>query len=187
MLTRMPRFIGRDVLPLCAFVLCACATLFPLLMAFDARILGWAGGDGVQYVYMTGRVAEALRIGQLPLTDPLLNYPGTLWLPATDAPFLSMVLAAPIVWLTTPVAGYNAILFVSALCSGYFTYLWLLRLTGSRFAGLIAGITFMLLPFRIVHSYGHLQLASTQALPLFFWCLDELLRRPPPEHFAISR
>ncbi len=170
------RWLRRDWLALLMFVIAAAVSIYPVLPAVRWHVIGWPG-DNVQYVYMTGWVAEALRTGQFPLLDPHLNYPGQLWLPATDAPFLSMVLVAPFAWLFTPTLAYNVILFVSSFASGYFTYLWLYRVTGSRFAGWVSGLSFLLSPYRIVHSYGHLQLISTQFIPLFFWALDQVLQR----------
>jgi hypothetical protein len=173
-LARVRDWLWRDGLPVLIFALAALAALYPVLPAMRWRILGWSG-DNIQYVYMTGRVAEALSQLQSVFTDPRLNFPGILWLPATDAPFLSMLFAAPAVWLFTPVLGYNLIMLVSSLLSGYVVYLWLRRVLGSRFAAVIAGLAFELAAYRVAHSFGHLQLISTQALPLFFWCLDRVV------------
>lgn len=172
-------WLRRGSWVLVIFAAAAALSIYPVITAVRWRVIGWSG-DNVQYVYMTGRVAEALRSGQSPFTDPDLNYPGTLMLPETDAPFLSMIAVAPLTLLFTPTLGYNVILFFSALLSGYFTYLWIRRLTNSRFGGLVAGLVFLLSPFRVVHSYGHLQLISTQFIPLFFWALDSSLSGPAP-------
>jgi hypothetical protein len=169
----------RDWWVLLIFALTAGLAMYPVWGDFNARIVGPLG-DNVQYIYLTGRVAEALRSGGSIFSDPQLNYPDGLLLAATDIPFLSMVAAAPWTALFGPVSGYNLIILFSHILSGYFAYLWILRLTRSRLAGLIAGLSFMLAPFRIAHSYGHLQLVSTQFLPLFFWSLDNLLQAPVP-------
>ena len=170
----------RDWWVLLVLALLASLAMYPVWEKFDARLIG-SLGDNVQYVYITGRVAEALRHGESIFSDPQLNYPDGLLLAATDVPFLSMVLASPWTTLFGPVFGYNLIILMSHILSGYFAYLWILRLTKSRMAGLIAGIGFMLAPFRIAHSYGHLQLVSTQFLPLFFWSLDNTLILPAPK------
>jgi hypothetical protein len=162
------------------FFLAAGLAMYPVLADFNARLVGPLG-DNVQYVYITGRVAEALRSGESIFSDPQLNYPDGLLLAATDVPFLSMVVAAPWTTLFGPVSGYNLIILASHVLSGYFAYLWILRLTNSRLAGVVAGLSFLLAPFRIAHSYGHLQLVSTQFLPLFFWALDSLLQAPKPQ------
>ncbi len=169
----------RDWWVLLIFFMAAGLAMFPVLGDFNARLVGPLG-DNVQYVYLTGRVAQALRSGESIFSDPQLNYPDGLLLAATDVPFLSMVVAAPWTTLFGPVSGYNLIILFSHILSGYFVYLWIRRLTKSRLAGLVAGLSFLLAPFRIAHSYGHLQLVSTQFLPLFFWSLDNLLQAPTP-------
>ena len=170
----------RDWWVMVILILFAGLAMSPVLEKFDTRLMGPLG-DNVQYVYLTGRVAEALRNGQSIFSDPQLNYPDGLLLASTDVPFLSMVAATPWTTLFGPVFGYNLIILMSHILSGYFVYVWILRLTKSRMAGLIAGLGFMLAPYRIAHSYGHLQLVSTQFLPLFFWSLDNVLESPTPK------
>ena len=173
-------WLHRDWWVLVIFMVFAGLAMYPVLENFNTRMMGPLG-DNVQYVYITGRVAEALRSGQSIFNDPQLNYPDGLLLAATDVPFLSMLGAAPWTTLFGPVFGYNLIILLSHFLSGYFAYLWILRLTNSRLAGLIAGLGFLLAPYRIAHSYGHLQLVSTQFLPLFFWSLDNVLQSPTPK------
>ena len=173
----LKRWLLRDWWVWVIFSLSAGLAMYPVLGEFTTKMIGPLG-DNVQYVYITGRVAEALRSGQSIFSDPQLNYPDGLLLAATDVPFSSMVFAAPWTTLFGPISGYNLIIFFSHVLSGYFAYLWILRLTKSRLAGLIAGLGFLLAPYRIAHSYGHLQLVSTQFLPLFFWSLDNALQSP---------
>jgi len=173
------RLLVRDIPALIFFAIVSLAAMYPVIPQPRARVLG-APGDNIQYAYMTGWVAQSLLLHRSPLVDPRLNYPDDLALPATDAPFLSMLVVAPATLVLGPVFGYNAIIFFSFVLSGYFTYLWILNLTGSRTGGLIAGLGFLLMPFHYVQSYGHLQLISTQMLPLFFWALDRVLLADPP-------
>jgi hypothetical protein len=174
-------WIARDGLAIILFALAAMASMYPVMTCFPTRIIGWVG-DNIQFVYLTGWVAEALRTGQSILVDPHLNYPQELVLSATDVPYLSMMVAAPAVWLGNPVGAYNIIMFFSSLFSGYFAYLWILSLTGSRFGAMVAGLLFLVSPYRIAHGYGHLPLVSTQFLPLFFWSLDRALQPEMPTH-----
>jgi hypothetical protein len=171
-------WVRRDWIVLLVLLAAALALIHPVLVDPRGRVIGWAG-DNVQYAYMTGWTAQALLLGQSPLVDPRLNYPDGLVLAATDVPFASMLMVAPFTWVLGPVFGYNLIILLSGLLSGYFAYLWVRSLTGSRFGGLVAGLAFLLAPYRFVHAYGHLQLVSTQALPLFFWALDRALAPRP--------
>jgi hypothetical protein len=173
------RVLARDILALVFFTIVSLAAMYPVILHPRSQIIG-PPGDNIQYTYMTGWVGQSLLLHRSPLVDPRLNYPDDLALPATDAPFLSMLAVAPATWVLGPVFGYNAIVFLSFVLSGYFTYLWILNLTGSRAGGLVAGLGFLLMPYHYVQSYGHLQLISTQMLPLFFWALDRVLRADPP-------
>ena len=170
-MTYAKRAMQRHGLVMLLLGLAALITIYPVLPAPRWRVMGWRG-DNVQYVYITGHVAQALLEGEPLLTDLRLNYPDTLALTSTDVPYLSMLVVAPIAMLFTPTLAYNVIILVSAWLSGLFAHLWLYKLTGSRVAGLGAGLLFVLTPYRIAHSYGHLQLISTQFIPLFFWALD---------------
>jgi hypothetical protein len=164
----------RDSVALLVFALAAMALMWPVLAQPRSVVLG-PPGDNIQYVYMTGWVGQALLLGRNPLVDPRGGFPDNLALAATDAPFLAMAVVAPVTLLLGPLAGYNALFFLGHVLSGYFVYLWLVRLTGSRAAGIVAGLAFALAPFRHIHAAAHPQIASTQFLPLFFWALDSAL------------
>jgi hypothetical protein len=173
------RWIRRDWAALLLFVIFSFLAIYPIVPHLRSRIIGWKG-DNVQFVYMTGWVAQSLLLKQSPFFDPRLNYPDGLALTTTDVPFLSLLMVTPVTILGGPILGYNTIILLSHFLSGYFVYLWLVRLTKSRVGGVIGGLSFLLMPYRIVHSYGHLQLVSSQALPLFFWALDHWLSVPSP-------
>jgi hypothetical protein len=143
-------------------------SVYPVLASPMRRVIGWAG-DNIQYIYILGWVAKALRSGASPFIDPHINPPAGLQLATTDAPFISFIVFSPLTWITNEVLTYNLLLFLSYFLSGLFTYLWIKRLTGSRFAGVVSGLIFLLAPYRLAHGYGHLNLVSTQFIPLFFW------------------
>lgn len=177
-------WLRRDWIALLIFTLATLAVLAPIVPALRSRVVGWAG-ENVQYAYMTGWMAQAPLLGQSPFVDPRLNYPDTLLLTATDVPYVSNLLVAPFAWLLGPTFAYNLIILLSFVLSGYFSYLWIVRLTGSRAGGLIAGLAFLLAPYRVAESYGHLQMVCTYALPLFFWALDQVLEPPAPTWRAL--
>lgn len=161
--------------PFIVLALAALAMIYPVLNAPTTRIIGWPG-DNIQYVYAAGWMAEAARSGVSPFVDWRINTPQGMALLATDVPYVGYLAVAPLTWLFGAVFGYNAQLALAHFLSGVCAYLWITHVTGSRAGGLVAGLAFMLAPFRLAHSYGHPQIVSTYPLPLFFWALDASLR-----------
>jgi hypothetical protein len=184
LITSLRTWIIRDGVVLLLFAVVALAAMYPVVTAPRSRIIGWLG-DNVQYVYITGWMAQAVLLGQSPFVDPRLNYPDDLALMATDIPYLSILSVAPVTWVFGAVFSYNLIIWLSMGLSGYFTYLWVRQITGSRTGAALAGLAFLLTPYRIAHAYGHLQLVATFALPLFFWALDSVLRSSTWRNLAL--
>jgi hypothetical protein len=167
-------------------MLLALVVIHPVVQDPRAQIIGWPG-DNMQHVYITGWMGQALLQAQSPFVDPRLNYPDDLVITSTDVPFLSTILAAPATWLFGPVLSYNMIIWGCLWLSGYTAYLWFLYIAGSRAGAIIAGMVFLLTPYRIAQSYGHLNLIATYPLPLFFWALDTALQaaRPHGRHLLL--
>ncbi len=170
---------GRHSLAVVAMCVLALLPLYAVLDHPRTRIIGW-GGDNIQYAYMTGWFAQALVLGENPFVDPRLNYPDSLLLTATDAPWGSMLAVVPATLALGPTFGYNLVMYLGYALSGLLVYGWVYHLTRQRFAAFVAGCIFLLMPYRVVHSYGHPFLVSTQALVVFFWVLDYALQPPRP-------
>ena len=177
--TILQKAIKSDLLAGLFFLLISAWAVYPLFAGPLRRVIGWEG-DNFQYMYMLGWVAKALRTGGSPFIDPHLNPPAGLQLASTDAPFISFIVFAPLTWLTNETLTYNLLLFLAYFLSGLFTYIWIKRLTGSRLAGVVSAMIFMLAPYRLAHSIGHINLVSTQFIPLFFWALDSALQTERP-------
>jgi len=87
---------------------------------------------------------------------------------------LSLLFAPFYVLSRNPLWAYNFTLLVSLALSVFFTYLLVLRLTRSAYAGLIAGVAFAFCPF-VLFEIGRLQLAATQWIPACFLFLHRAL------------
>lgn len=178
-LLRLQHWLTRDGPALLVFAVASLGIMYPVVPAMGSRELGGLG-DNALYTYMIGWTAQAPLVHQSPFIDPRANYPDDLRIMGNDAPYLSMFLIAPVTWLLGPTFSYNLILLFSHWLSGYAVYLWIRQLTGNRVGGVVAGLAFLLSPYRIVHSYGHLNLTATYAVPLFFWALDQACTLPRP-------
>jgi hypothetical protein len=77
----------------------------------------------------------------------------------------------PLLLLTgNPALSYNINVLLSFVLTGFFTYLLVRDLTGSRAAGLLASVAFAFCPFRFMQM-GHLHMLATAWFPFTLWAL----------------
>ncbi len=76
----------------------------------------------------------------------------------------------------TRIVGYNVAFLGTFFLAALGTYLLVFALTGSRPAGVVAGLIFAFAPFRFGH-LSQIQLLSSQWFPFVILALDRLLRR----------
>lgn len=114
-------------------------------------------------------------------SDPLNLFNANIFHPYTNTLAYSenligtAIIAAPLIVLTdNPVFAYNVIVLASFILSGLGAYLLAYRLTGSWYAGLMAGLIFAFSPFRF-GQFSHIQLLTIQWLPFTFLSLIQLL------------
>ncbi|HET9705978.1 MAG TPA: hypothetical protein VFP85_18185 [Vicinamibacterales bacterium] len=85
----------------------------------------------------------------------------------------------PVYWLTGNIILCYNLLFISTFAlSAYGTYLLVRDLTGDARAAFVAGLVYGFLPYRIA-SVPHLQVMSSQWMPLALWGFNSFLVRFP--------
>ena len=151
---------------------------YPLIFKMN-QILGSAGGDATSFVWLVRWYQKALfELKISPFFNPNLNYPQGWNFATTEISPAMVALALPGSLLFGPTWGYNFSMLLSFVLSGWGMYLWIRHLTGNDLAGLVAGMIFAFLPFRMAHVLiGHLNMAGTQWFPFYFWGLYDLLKQ----------
>lgn len=173
--------------PLTTFLLLSVVWTWPLATRLTSRV-PHDPGDPILNTWILWWNAQAV-----PFTAAWWNAP--LFFPMRDALALSEHLAG-LTPLSTPLllAGlgplgtYNVVLLLALALSGFFAYLLVLRLTGSRVAAACAGLAYAFSPYRI-SQLGHLQVVASQWMPLMLLALHEYVgggRRPWLAVFAAA-
>ena len=130
---------------------------------------------------MGSRVDAALGRGALSLYDSYYFAPLTNSIVFNENHFGLSLLFAPFYLLSAnPIWAYNLTLLTSLALSVFFTYLLVLRLTGSGPAGLIAGVAFAFCPY-VLFEIGRIQLVATQWIPACFLFLHRAFERQRPK------
>lgn len=133
-------------------------------------------GDPLLNAWALAWVAHQLPIAPAHLFDANIFYPERRTLAFSETLLAPAVMAAPLRWLGVgPLLVYNIVFLSGFVVSGAGVALLVRSLTGNGAAGLISGIVFAFLPYRIDH-YPHLQLQQTQFLPFAFWAFHRLLQ-----------
>jgi hypothetical protein len=170
--------IKRDFVILSLYAVLAVAGTYPLMTrVFDALP---QGGDSWVNYWNLWWVKKALLVQHTSpyfTSDVYFPYGTTLYFHTLN--FLPAVIALPIASAFEITAAFNFLAFLSFVLSGYGIYrlaLYVLaRLSGEPETGFdslhlsafVAGSVFAFCSYRYVHLFGHLDLLSTQWLPLF--------------------
>ncbi|MBN1611228.1 MAG: hypothetical protein JW940_31640 [Polyangiaceae bacterium] len=129
---------------------------------------------------MGSRVDAVLGRGPLSLYDNYYFAPLPRSIVFNENHFGLSVLFAPFYALTqNPLWAYNLTLLVSLALSVFFTYLLVLHLTRSGYAGIVAGVAFAFCPYALFE-IGRIQLVATQWIPASFLFLHRAIERQRP-------
>ncbi len=129
-----------------------------------------------------GWVAHALSTAPAHVLDGNIFYPEPRTLTLSDAMPLQAAMAAPWLWSgAPPVLVHNVMLLAGIVLSAAGIYMLAVHLTGSRAAGITAGIVFAFVPYRFAH-YMHMELQWTVWVPWAFWALHRVLETGSRRH-----
>jgi hypothetical protein len=99
-------------------------------------------------------------------------YPATTTLAMSDHFIAQALPLAPVYWISgNPILTLNLAYLTAFTLSGVGVYLLVLELTGSRAAGLLAGLVLPFNEFMLVFELSHLQVISTGWMPLSLFAL----------------
>ncbi len=159
------------------FTLVSSLMLYPIwLHLFDRLVVG---GDAYEYIWKLWWFKHSLLSGQSPWLAPQIYYPHGYLLAYGELTPVNTILALPLTLLLGDIPTYNLLVLFSTILSGFTMFLLAREVTGSFWAGLLAGTIFAFAPFRRLQVL-HLNVLATQWLPLLFYFLERLARTRKP-------
>lgn len=154
------------ILALAAFTIIALLFTYPLILNFTKAVPGEF--DTYWFLWEIWHFGHQLGSGNSPFFSTLIYYPyGTSLYLSTVVPLLSL-LSIPLQWAFGLVGAYNALYLASYVLSAYFAYLLAKEVTGDARVSFVAAIIFAFAPYHSGHALRHLNLMSTQWIPLLF-------------------
>lgn len=172
--------LSRHALVFLAFVALSVVMTWPLAahMATHVVSVKWHYDSMVNMMILGSRMHWAMGIGLENVYDNYFCAPVPFSIANNENLFGLTLLYAPFYLLTRdPLLSYNLLLLLCLSLSGFFTYLFILRRTGSALGGVLVGVGFAYCPY-VVFELGRLQLVATQWIPLCALFLHESIERP---------
>ena len=116
-------------------------------------------------------IAHALATSPTDIFGGNVFYPEPRALTFSDAMLVEGVIATPLIWIgLPPMLVHNLLLLGAIVASGVGMFVLARELTGSRGAGIAAGLIFSFAPYRFDH-YMHMELQWIMWTPWAFWAL----------------
>jgi hypothetical protein len=173
-----PKTITLVVIPLLVYLVCFYLLTFPQLHQFSTHYFT-DEGDGLGNIWNLWWTNKAItELHQSPWHTTFLYYPyGTSLLPHTLNPF-NGILAIPLMRFMTQVQAHNFIVVFAFIASGLTTFFLAREFTKSTAACLLGGFIFTFSEYHFAHAQGHLNLLSTEWIPLFLLCWYRLITKP---------
>lgn len=173
-----------NIVALLVFTAASLFMTWPYAMRLgDATV---AGFDPLLQIWLSEWIQHALMTDPRRLFDANIFYPFAQTLAYTDANVPGALIAAPIRALTgDPILTNSLLVLASFVMAGLGTYALIVSLTRNQAAGLVAGLAYAFLPYRMVHLW-HLNWLEGGLLPWFVLALVCLVDRPTLGRGAVA-
>jgi hypothetical protein len=161
-----PGWLDRSGVVAGIYLLLALAMTFPLVLHFGSSVPGGAADLWSNYWNFWWWKKSLLELHRHPYWTPYLFHPsGVSLVFHTHSPF-NMLASLPVNVLFGPAAAYDFCVVLALWLSGFGAHLLVRDLTGDSRAALLAGIVFAFFPQHVEQTLEHLNLFSTQFMPL---------------------
>ena len=135
-------------------------------------------GDGSTFLWAYWAIPRAVLRLENPFVTDLLFHPVGAHLAFHTSTPLEAALAWPVASVFGVAVAVNALQVAAAMLSALGAYLLALHVCGNRRAAFFAGLAFAFVPYRFVHSSGHLNLIHAEFLPFGLLAALRLLEEP---------
>ena len=170
------RRAGEEVLTIGFFVVLSMAWWWPIPLHLRTHQLERVAIDSAFNQWILGWGSHAIT------SEPWNYFAANAYHPHEDVLawgdhlFALALLTVPLQPLVGLVGAYNVLLLASSALTGYFTHLLLRELGAIRTAAVIGGVLAAFSSVRVLE-HGHLQVLSTQWIPLVFLFAERLRRK----------
>jgi hypothetical protein len=144
------------------------AVTWPLILHLRDRLPGWYIADNYEYLWKMWWFKHAIvDLQRSPLVVPTILSPDGFPLAYAEITPLHTLIGLPLTLMLGEIPTYNLFALASFVIAGWAVYLLVFRRTGNSWAGVFAGVVFVLNPYHVVRYGGILPLMAIEGLPIF--------------------
>ena len=103
-------------------------------------------------------------------------YPTGVSLASSDVSPFNAIISIPLQQLFGLIAAYNMIWILTFILSGFSAYLLVKYLINDTKVAILSGLIFMFSPYHFAHALGHMNLITTEWIPLYILFLIKMTR-----------
>ena len=174
--SNLNRFLSAPSRVLWLYLLAALVMTFPLVLHLRSALPAGSGDVWQNYWNFWWWRTSLIDLGQSPYHSEYLFQPSGADLAFhTHSPF-NMIVGMPVNLVWGEAAAYNFCILLGLWLAGWGMYLLVRDLTEDSRAAFLAGIIFAYFPQHLEQTLEHLNLASTQFLPLTLWFFFRTVR-----------
>lgn len=179
--------VARAALLCLALAVLSLVMTYPLVTDLTGLVAG-PPGDNFEYVYKLWWFEHALFEQNVsPFFVPGVFWPFGYEIALSETTLANTILGLPLTAALGEVAAYNLLLVWSSMLAGLGAFLYARDVSRSMAAGIIAALTFALLPYRVSHlAAGHLPLLGVGWLPLLLLYLERVIAKPRTRDGALA-
>ena len=155
------------------FLFLTLVVTWPLISHLRDRLPGWYIADNYEYLWKMWWFRHALvDLHTSPLVVPTILFPDGFPLAYAEITPLHTLIGLPLTLVLGEAATYNLFALASFVIAGWAVYLLVFRWTGNSWAGVFAGVLFILNPYHVVRYGGILPAMAIEGLPVFLLGLE---------------
>ena len=169
------------------FLFLTLVVTWPLIIHLRDRLPGWYIADNYEYLWKIWWFKHALvDLHTSPLVAPTILYPNGFPLAYAEVTPLHTLIGLPLTVMLGEAATYNLFALASFVLAGSAVYLLVFRWTRNSWAGVLAGVLFILNPYHVVRYGGILPLMAIEGLPIFLLAVEGWVSSRKPIWIALA-
>lgn len=152
--------------------------IFTYPVAFSANKIPGDGGDSYWFLWDLWWFRKTILNSTYTYYTQKIYFPIGVDMGFSDISLINIVVSMPIQPVLGLVGTYNLLWILTFALSGFGAFLLVKYLTSDVRSAFVSGLIFAFCPYHFAHALGHLNLISTQFIPIYILFFIKMIKEP---------